>query len=267
MTNHVLGRSDSELARLSEQGRLYEPGTRQMILEAGVRPGDAVLDVGCGAGDVSLLPANAVGPRGRVLAVDRAPEAVDTTRRRAAAAGCGWLDAVQGVVEALPPSERFDGVFGQFVLLHVPEPVSLLRHLRGLVRPGGVVAFAELDVSTLTSDPPSSILEAARGWIAQALARSGAQPDMGGKLYAAYRAVGLDPRLATFCHVDVGSASATIGLVSNVVASLAPALEEMGLASANEINDLARRWREEAGNGRRAFYAPRLTMAVARTLT
>ena len=67
---YVLGHSEHELARLSRQGQMFFPFTRQLFDRAGIGPGMHVLDEGSGAGDVSLLVAELVGPEGRVVGVD-----------------------------------------------------------------------------------------------------------------------------------------------------------------------------------------------------
>jgi cyclopropane fatty-acyl-phospholipid synthase-like methyltransferase len=59
--SYMLGHSDQELARLSEQARIIGPITRRFFLEAGLTPGMRVLDIGSGAGDVSFLVADLVG--------------------------------------------------------------------------------------------------------------------------------------------------------------------------------------------------------------
>src|SRR5690554_3222064 len=69
---YVLGHSEQELARLEKQGELFGAETRQVLVRAGLAPGMRVLDVGCGAGDVSLIAAELVGPAGTVIGIDRA---------------------------------------------------------------------------------------------------------------------------------------------------------------------------------------------------
>ena len=73
---YVLGHSDRELSRLTMQARLLEPVTRQFLLDAGIRAGMRVLDIGSGAGDVAFLAAELVGRSGEVIGTDTAAEAV-----------------------------------------------------------------------------------------------------------------------------------------------------------------------------------------------
>jgi ubiquinone/menaquinone biosynthesis C-methylase UbiE len=86
-SGYVLGHSDQELNRLTVQARLIEPITRRFFEEAGIGAGMTVLDVGSGAGDVSFLVADMVGPGGKVVGVDRASGAIDNARDRAGALG------------------------------------------------------------------------------------------------------------------------------------------------------------------------------------
>jgi ubiquinone/menaquinone biosynthesis C-methylase UbiE len=65
-----LGHSESELQRLLNQSHFYGELTEEVLKRAGIAKGMHILDVGCGAGDVSFLAASIVGPAGSVLGVD-----------------------------------------------------------------------------------------------------------------------------------------------------------------------------------------------------
>ena len=64
VAGYSLGHSESELARLQKQAEFYAEFTRNVLLKAGLRRGMRVLDVGCGAGDVSIEAARIVGDTG-----------------------------------------------------------------------------------------------------------------------------------------------------------------------------------------------------------
>ena len=94
--DYVFGHSDAELQRLIDQSRFLGDLTEQVLRQAGLGPGMRVLDIGCGAGDVSFLAASLVGATGSVLGIDKSPEAVALAHKRAVQAG---LSNVQFKVE------------------------------------------------------------------------------------------------------------------------------------------------------------------------
>ncbi|UPZ32167.1 class I SAM-dependent methyltransferase [Streptomyces sp. LRE541] len=97
-----------------------------------------VLDLGCGTGSLSLLASEA---RHRVTGVDLSPRMVDLARAKLAGRDAAFLvgDA------AAPPvgEQRFDVVLVRHVLWTLPEPGRVLRHWRGLLRPGGRLVLIE----------------------------------------------------------------------------------------------------------------------------
>ena len=78
--NTSLGTPQSELERLIKQAAFFGDLTAHTLKLAGLGPGMRVLDLGCGAGDVSLLAASIVGPSGSVTGVDMN---ADTVKARA----------------------------------------------------------------------------------------------------------------------------------------------------------------------------------------
>src|SRR5216684_1846507 len=87
VTDDVLGSTDAEHARLARQAKTLEPYTERLFRDAGLGPGQQVLDVGSGVGDVVLLAASLVGETGRVVGVDRDAMALAKARNWAGAAG------------------------------------------------------------------------------------------------------------------------------------------------------------------------------------
>lgn len=82
LAGYILGYSDHELGRLRRQATVIDPITRRFFTAAGIAPGMRVLDVGSGAGDVSLLLADLVGPDGQVVGTDLNAVAIDHARTR-----------------------------------------------------------------------------------------------------------------------------------------------------------------------------------------
>lgn len=156
--SYPLGRSDHETRRLILQHQLYAPITRQVFVDAGICPGMKVLDVGSGAGDVALLIADLVGPQGEVIGVDMNPDILDVARRRAAAAGWSNVTFRRADLDSFELDETVDAIVGRWVLMYIPEPAKLLARLARRVRPGGVVAFVESDLTrSIGAYPPAPL--------------------------------------------------------------------------------------------------------------
>jgi len=100
-------------------------------------------DVGAGGGDVSVALAELVGREGRVYAVDSDPHACDMVATAAAAAGSAQVVALTQAGEDLLLPEPVDLAFCRFLLLHVREPVVVLRRMAAAVRAGGWVVAQE----------------------------------------------------------------------------------------------------------------------------
>jgi SAM-dependent methyltransferase len=140
---YALGHADSEIERLAFQARIIAPVTRRLIRECGIRSGMRVLDIGCGAGDVAMLLADAVGETGSVVAFDCESRAVETAKARVLAAGYRHVECIVASDQAFPEQPAFDAAIGRYVLHHQRDPVAMVRRAIEAVRQGGIVAFHE----------------------------------------------------------------------------------------------------------------------------
>lgn len=113
---------------------------------AGVGPGMAVLDVGCGPGRVALAAAERVGPEGRVVALDVQPRMLEVCRRRAAEQGLDNLETVLAAAGtgALAQRDVFDAAYLITVLGEIPNRCAALAEIHRALRPGGVLSVSEL---------------------------------------------------------------------------------------------------------------------------
>jgi ubiquinone/menaquinone biosynthesis C-methylase UbiE len=234
---YPLGRTDDETERLIRQAQIYGPTTRRLFVTAGIGRGMRVLDVGCGAGDVSLLAADLVGPQGQVVGVDVNPEILRTARRRVASAGWTNVSFVESAIDDIEPSGPFDAVVGRWILMYQPDPAAAVRRAAGLVRPGGIVAFLESELTMLPTSFPETPVHRA---LAEMLQRGrGVFPEMsmGTKLYGTFLAAGLPaPQLQMEAPAGGGPDWPGYRLVADTVRSLLPRLESLGLASATEVD-------------------------------
>lgn len=131
------------------QGR--EKEIRRMTVEmAGIKPGDSVLEIGCGTGALTLPIKAQAGPKGKVCGIDAAPEMVAVAQEKAAKAAID-IEFKQGFLQDLPyPAQSFDEVLCSFMIFHTSQGVRVkgFAEIARVLKPGGR-AFI-LDTSTPT---------------------------------------------------------------------------------------------------------------------
>jgi ubiquinone/menaquinone biosynthesis C-methylase UbiE len=191
---YVLGYSNAEHQRLVRQAKLLAPATEQLFKDAGLCPGMRVLDIGCGMGDVSMLVAHLVGPSGYVVGVDRDDTTLGKARARGDSAGYENLTFVRADIADLPRAEPFDAIVGRFIIMFLPDPVDVLKELRALVHPGGVMAFLEASwVNQLAQTAHLPLRLAVSTLVHDTLARSGARTNNELPLWRDFQSAGLPP--------------------------------------------------------------------------
>src|SRR5215472_11918495 len=134
---YALGSSDAEHKRLIWQALRLAPLTKRFFQEAGIVSGQRVLDLGSGVGDVAMLAARIVGPSGEVVAVERDASSIVRAKARVADAGLHNVSFTQTDVSQIASEKPFDAAVGRFILMFLPDPVSVLHSVVHMVRPGG----------------------------------------------------------------------------------------------------------------------------------
>lgn len=118
--------------------RSYREKTLDLV---SLKPGEAVLDIGCGTGTLAIAAKGRVGPSGRVYGVDASREMLARARKKADKAGVE-VRFERGIVEALPfPDGQFDAVVSTVMLHHLGRAARqrCAQEVRRVLRPGGRV--------------------------------------------------------------------------------------------------------------------------------
>ena len=235
---YVFGHSERELRRLADQAVVIAPITRQLLVDAGISPGMHVLDIGTGRGDVAFIAADVVGDDGKVVGVDRAPEALDVARERAAARPVRNVSFEEGDLAELSFDAPFDALIGRYVLEFQPSPAETLARLVRCVRPGGIVAFHELDWTGFRSVPPVAIWDRCCELVLEEVSATGADVAVGAKLPSIFAAAGIpSPSMRMTAQVGAGAASEEVAhRMAGLVRTVLPSLEERGRVSRGELD-------------------------------
>lgn len=215
--------------------RAFEPHTRSVFLQAGLQPGMRVLDAWSGAGDVAFVARDIVGPYGSVIGFDQSPATVAYASERAASRGLPNVQFVEADINHLPFSADFDAIVGRVVLMYRLDPVGDLKALLRCLRSGGVVVFQETDLLTGKTVPAAPVVDKVRDWMLDAFARAGIEMEMGHKLYQTFKAAGLPAPQMEIDGFIGGVEDISPSLFVNVVRTLVPQLEALGVASADQI--------------------------------
>jgi protein-L-isoaspartate O-methyltransferase len=228
--DYVLGYADAEHDRLIRQGTLLAPIIERFFREAGITAGQRVLDLGSGMGDVAMAAARVVGPSGDVVGIERDARSVARATSRVTAAGFRNVRFTQTDVSDVVTERPFDAVVGRFILMFLPDPLSVLRSVARLVIPGGVLAFQEVSwIPLLALGARLPLWSRVLATIHETALRSGANPEMGFDLYRLFREVGLP---APHMHLDIplGSDANFIGIVTDLLHSVRSVADQHGVA-------------------------------------
>lgn len=269
---YVLGRSKRETERLQQQGRLMEPYTQRLLEEAGIATGMKVLDVGCGAGDVTLLAARLVGPTGSVVGVDNNPAVMETARKRACAAELSNVSFVADDLRDVELANDFDMAVGRLILLYVGDMVVALQAIARHLRPGGIVAFQEADFSLTESlsanETFTPLYRQLLYWWAELFRRAGSHRHMATSMRDAFLQAGLPlPQMRIDGAIVHGPDWSGYDYVAESLRSTLPLMIRLGVTTAEEadVDTFAERLRAETLNQASLVVVPLLIGAWTRT--
>jgi arsenite methyltransferase len=163
-----------ELAEVPRSALERALGVANHLRFADIKPGDAILDIGCGAGIDTILAARRTGPTGRVIALDFLPEMLQRTAQALEEAGLGNVETLDGEMEAIPvPDRSLDLIISNGVINLSPRKARVMAECARVLRSGGRLCVADLTVEQ--DQLPPEILTQPAAWagcVAGALAEA-----------------------------------------------------------------------------------------------
>lgn len=148
-----LGYEPELLARVPDGAAESFAGVGNPFSLGSLATGEAVLDLGCGAGTDLLMAAQMVGPRGRAVGIDMTPAMVAKARANARAMGAANVEIVEAQVEELPlPDRSVDVVISNGVIDLVPDKDAVFAEILRVLRPGGRIQVADVVLENPVSE-------------------------------------------------------------------------------------------------------------------
>lgn len=146
-----------EIAWLPESVKAYALGLGNPVRYADLKPGEVVLDIGCGAGIDTFIAARKVGPAGRVIGLDMTPEMLGRARANLAALGLTNVEFREGRMEEIPLADStIDVAISNGVINLSTEKGQTFREIYRVLKPGGRLVFAD---SVVNGQLPRAVLE------------------------------------------------------------------------------------------------------------
>ncbi len=227
-----------------------------------LRPGHRLLDIGSGPGTITCDLAEHVA---EVIAIEPDEAAIELTRREAAERGASTVICEIADVHRLPyPDDSFDIVHAHQVLQHLPDPVTALREMARVTRPGGYVAARDSDYSGFFWHPRVPALDSWLELYLRLARAAGGEPDAGRWFPTWAAAAGLENAAftaSTWCYTSPDDRRWWGGLWSDraLTSTFTERALEAGVSRA-ELERISAGWREWAAADTGLFLLPHIEL-------
>ena len=262
---YALGTGMAEIIRLGLQHRLWSADAFAVWERAGIRPGQTVLDIGCGPGYTSFDLAGLVTSTGKVVAIDESAKFIEHLKERQISVGDRTIDARLGDVQHLDlPPESFDAAYQRWVLCFVKDPEAVVRGVARALKPGGV--FVSQDYTHyegIQLAPPSEPFRRFARVVAEAWRGHGGDTEVGLRLPMWLERHGLTPVEISPLHRIARPGSQLWTWPTIFIETYGPKLVEEGRLTPEEHRALVEDWKAHASDPSAFFCSPPMSSVIA----
>jgi ubiquinone/menaquinone biosynthesis C-methylase UbiE len=261
--SYIIKGGEQGRARMGVISRVLVPVTDALLDRFEPLAGRTVIDAGCGGGDVSLVLAGRVGPRGRVVGFDLDEAKLALARAEADARGLANVEFRAASVLEPWPAGGADLALMRFLLTHLAAPEAALARAVGAVAPGGAVAVIDIDYRGRFCDPPSPAFDRYCELYIAAARRRGGDPFIGARLARLLEAAGLAD-VGVALAQPFGRSDEVKQIATLTLAGITDTLVETGIATAEEVRRVADELEAFAARPQTTMGLPRIFQAWGR---
>lgn len=230
---YALNRTRAEYERLVAQSRVWNAVTERVLDRVALQPGAAVLDAGCGPGEVMRALGRRVGPKGTVTGLD-----IDGAIGREALSvltdeGGARYRFVEGdltQVDAVPGG-TFDLVLARLLVFHMKDQAAAIAKLWSWVKPGGSLLVMDYDLSAVRAIPAHPAADLAIELMIAGFRMAGCNTRVGTGMPVLFMQAGVGTPDGIEVNGLVTSGREGVVMLSAVLNSLAPVIIGSGLES------------------------------------
>src|SRR5215213_665096 len=260
--DYVLATGNAAANRLRILHNVYGPGARKLLLRAGIQRGMSVVDLGCGVGMTTQLLAELVGPTGEIVGVDYSAAQIEQARALLPPELTNVRFVEASAIDTGLHREAFDVVYSRFLLIHLQDPELALREMHRLLKPEGIMAIEDGDLTSASSEPRSKLEEFSNLFGALG-PKWGVDYTLGRRLFhlvlnAKFSQVGI-----TF-NQPVFSRGENKRLLELSVAEAGPSFVSAGLLSREQLTETVAEMRRLGGGDTVLAVMPRMSQVWAR---
>jgi ubiquinone/menaquinone biosynthesis C-methylase UbiE len=170
---------------------------------ASLRPGETVVDLGCGGGLDVLLAAARLGPAGKAIGIDMTPEMIERARRNAARQGLANVEFHLATIDRLPlPDGSADCIISNCVINLAPDKRAVFREMYRVLKPGGRVAVSDIALKQPLPDELARNILAYIGCVAGAISIADYERDLREAGFDAVQVVDTHKDLNAYAQVE-----------------------------------------------------------------
>jgi ubiquinone/menaquinone biosynthesis C-methylase UbiE len=234
MVEYVLQVGKKGFDRLRFLNEIFGKHSRNFVTRTGIGTGATVLELGCGTGSMTTWLAETVGTTGRVIAVDISEKQIEIARSAVEEARFGNVEFVCSPVETLEIAEEsVDLVYSRFLLMHLKDPLCVLKKLRKYLKQGGIIASEEPHTSSLETSPRNKNLQSLNDLFVKLGALQGLDFNIGERLLPLLRSAGYSDLNACFVQPVISLSKASEFVLMGAI-EIAPIAVKCGLVSERE---------------------------------